>query len=115
MHEPPIERTLFVNHVQSYLFKNLCCFFTCYFFEVSPLPCPQVRDRTTLYLSTLGGDGEVVETDRDTKTFLFGDLDIPLVNLETSLKNYVSFLFYLTHFALLLYSSHVFSVDAGAF
>ncbi|KAL9370867.1 hypothetical protein Peur_036007 [Populus x canadensis] len=48
----------------------------------------EVRDRTTLYLSTLGGDGEVVETDRDTKTFLFGDLDIPLVNLETSLKNY---------------------------
>ncbi|KAJ6985517.1 coatomer subunit gamma-like isoform X1 [Populus alba x Populus x berolinensis] len=48
----------------------------------------EVRDRTTLYLSTLGGDGEVVETDGDTKTFLFGDLDIPLVNLETSLKNY---------------------------
>ncbi|KAJ6896610.1 coatomer subunit gamma-like isoform X1 [Populus alba x Populus x berolinensis] len=48
----------------------------------------EVRDRTTLYLSTLGGDGEVVETDRDTKTFLFGDLDIPLVNMETSLKNY---------------------------
>ncbi|KAJ6906083.1 coatomer subunit gamma-like isoform X1 [Populus alba x Populus x berolinensis] len=48
----------------------------------------EVRDRTTLYLSTLGGDGEVVETDGDTKTFLFGDLDIPLLNLETSLKNY---------------------------
>ncbi|XP_011048664.1 PREDICTED: coatomer subunit gamma-like isoform X2 [Populus euphratica] len=48
----------------------------------------EVRDRTTLYLSTLGDDGEVVGTDRDTKTFLFGDLDIPFVNLETSLKNY---------------------------
>ncbi|KAL9391471.1 hypothetical protein Peur_015391 [Populus x canadensis] len=48
----------------------------------------EVRDRATLYLNTLGGDGEVVETDKEVKTFLFGDLDIPLVNLETSLKNY---------------------------
>ncbi|KAJ6671357.1 COATOMER SUBUNIT GAMMA [Salix viminalis] len=48
----------------------------------------EVRDRTTLYLNTLGGDGEVVETDKETKTLLFGALDIPLVNLETSLKNY---------------------------
>ncbi|KAG5247757.1 coatomer [Salix suchowensis] len=48
----------------------------------------EVRDRATLYLNTLGGDGEVVETDKDVKIFLFGDLDIPLVNLETSLKNY---------------------------
>ncbi|KAF9676007.1 hypothetical protein SADUNF_Sadunf09G0093500 [Salix dunnii] len=48
----------------------------------------EVRDRTTLYLNTLGGDGEVVETDKETKTLLFGALDIPLVNLERSLKNY---------------------------
>lgn len=46
----------------------------------------QVRDRATLYLNTLGGDDE---TDK-AKDFLFGTLDIPLVNLETSLKNYVS-------------------------
>lgn len=50
----------------------------------------QVRDRATLYLNTLGGDGQVVETDKDVQVFLFGPLDIPLVNLETSLKNYVS-------------------------
>lgn len=49
----------------------------------------QVRDRATLYLNTLGGDGSVVETDKDVKEFLFGSLDLPLVNLETSLKNYV--------------------------
>ncbi|XP_065855289.1 coatomer subunit gamma-2 [Euphorbia lathyris] len=48
----------------------------------------EVRDRATLYLNTLGGDGEVVETDKDVQDFLFGPLDIPLVNLETSLKNY---------------------------
>lgn len=50
----------------------------------------QVRDRATLYLNTLGGDGSVVETDKDVKDFLFGSFDIPLVNLESSLKNYVS-------------------------
>ncbi|KAM2053366.1 hypothetical protein ACFX1T_003014 [Malus domestica] len=48
----------------------------------------EVRDRATLYLNTLGGDGSVVETDNDVKDFLFGSLDVPLVNLETSLKNY---------------------------
>ncbi|CAI0438066.1 unnamed protein product [Linum tenue] len=48
----------------------------------------EVRDRATLYLNTLGGDGEVVETDKGVKEFLFGALDIPLVNLETSLRNY---------------------------
>ncbi|KAA8536111.1 hypothetical protein F0562_028589 [Nyssa sinensis] len=49
----------------------------------------EVRDRATLYLNTLGGDGLVVETDKDVKDFLFGSLDVPLVNLETSLKNYI--------------------------
>ncbi|XP_021866831.2 coatomer subunit gamma-2 isoform X2 [Spinacia oleracea] len=48
----------------------------------------EVRDRATLYLNTLGGDGAVVETDEDSKEFLFGSLDVPLSNLETSLKNY---------------------------
>ncbi|XP_068320758.1 coatomer subunit gamma-like isoform X1 [Pyrus communis] len=48
----------------------------------------EVRDRATLYLNTLGGDGSVVETDNDVKDFLFGSLDVPLVNLEASLKNY---------------------------
>eukprot|EP00262_Sarcandra_glabra_P007946 TRINITY_DN21096_c0_g1_i1.p1 TRINITY_DN21096_c0_g1~~TRINITY_DN21096_c0_g1_i1.p1 ORF type:complete len:888 (+),score=178.63 TRINITY_DN21096_c0_g1_i1:53-2716(+) len=48
----------------------------------------EVRDRATLYLNTLGGDGSVVETDNDVKDFLFGSLDVPLVNLETSLQTY---------------------------
>ncbi|KAK4562747.1 hypothetical protein RGQ29_005309 [Quercus rubra] len=48
----------------------------------------EVRDRATLYINTLGGDGSVVETDKDVKDFLFGSLDLPLVNLETSLKTY---------------------------
>ncbi|MBA0649415.1 hypothetical protein Goklo_016983, partial [Gossypium klotzschianum] len=48
----------------------------------------EVRDRATLYLNTLGGDGAVVETDEGVKEFLFGSLDVPLVNLENSLKNY---------------------------
>ncbi|XP_039065757.1 coatomer subunit gamma [Hibiscus syriacus] len=48
----------------------------------------EVRDRATLYLNTLGGDGAVVQTGEDVKEFLFGSLDIPLVNLENSLKNY---------------------------
>lgn len=47
----------------------------------------EVRDRATLYLNSLG-DGSVAETDKDVKEFLFGSLDIPLTNLETSLKNY---------------------------
>ncbi|GKV42847.1 hypothetical protein SLEP1_g50210 [Rubroshorea leprosula] len=49
----------------------------------------EVRDRATLYLNTLDGEGAVVESDKDVKEFLFGSLDVPLVNLETSLKNYV--------------------------
>ncbi|XP_039060886.1 coatomer subunit gamma-like [Hibiscus syriacus] len=48
----------------------------------------EVRDRATLYLNTLGGDGAVVQTGEDVKEFLFGSLDIPLANLENSLKNY---------------------------
>lgn len=40
-------------------------------------------------MNTIGGDGSVVETNKDVKEFLFGSLDIPLANLETSLKNYV--------------------------
>lgn len=55
------------------------------------LPYLQVRDRATLYLNTVGSDGEVIETDEDVKDFLFGSLDIPLANIETSLKNYVCF------------------------
>ncbi|XP_010437613.1 PREDICTED: coatomer subunit gamma [Camelina sativa] len=47
----------------------------------------EVRDRATLFLSVLGGDG-TVDTDKETKDFLFGSLEVPLVNLETSLKNY---------------------------
>ncbi|MCL7036028.1 hypothetical protein MKW94_009516 [Papaver nudicaule] len=48
----------------------------------------EVRDRATLYLSILGDDASVGETDESKKEFVFGSLDIPLVNLESSLKNY---------------------------
>ncbi|OWM83814.1 coatomer subunit gamma-2-like [Punica granatum] len=48
----------------------------------------EVRDRATLYMNTLGADGAVVETGGDASEFLFKSLDVPLVNLETSLKNY---------------------------
>ncbi|KAJ0252098.1 Coatomer subunit gamma [Hirschfeldia incana] len=47
----------------------------------------EVRDRATLFLSVLGGDG-TVDNDKDSKEFLFGSLEVPLVNMETSLKNY---------------------------
>lgn len=47
----------------------------------------EVRDRATFFLSILAGEGSV-DTDKDSKEFLFGSLDVPLVNLETSLKNY---------------------------
>lgn len=43
-------------------------------------------------MSVLGGDG-TVDTDKDSTEFLFGSLEVPLVNMETSLKNYVSFIF----------------------
>ncbi|CAH8320237.1 unnamed protein product [Eruca vesicaria subsp. sativa] len=47
----------------------------------------EVRDRATLFLSVLGGDG-TLDTDKDSKEFLFGSLEVPLANMETSLKNY---------------------------
>lgn len=48
----------------------------------------KVRDRATLYLNMLEGD-IVGETGNDVKEFLFGSLDVPLANLESSLQNYV--------------------------
>lgn len=48
-----------------------------------------MRDRATLYLKLLGGEATVGETEKDVNEFLFGSFDIPLVNLETSLQNYV--------------------------
>ncbi|KAL0655424.1 hypothetical protein Bca4012_076008 [Brassica carinata] len=48
----------------------------------------EVRDRATLFLSILGNDDGLVETDNDSREFLFGSLEAPLVNMETSLKNY---------------------------
>ncbi|ONM52161.1 Coatomer subunit gamma [Zea mays] len=48
----------------------------------------EVRDRATLYLKLLGGEATVGETEKDVNEFLFGSLDVPLVNLETSLRNY---------------------------
>lgn len=46
----------------------------------------------------LGGDGEVAESDEAAKEFLFGSLDVPLSNLETSLKSYVSILTFVFFF-----------------
>lgn len=37
----------------------------------------------------LGSDGSVGETDKGVNEFLFGALDVPLVNLEASLRSYV--------------------------
>ncbi|XP_022947703.1 coatomer subunit gamma-like [Cucurbita moschata] len=48
----------------------------------------EVRDRATLYLKTLGADGSVVKNEKDVQEIVFGSLDLPLGNLETSLKNY---------------------------
>jgi coatomer protein complex subunit gamma len=48
----------------------------------------EVRDRATLYLKLLGGEATVGETEKDVNEFLFGSLDVPLVNLQTSLRNY---------------------------
>ncbi|CAK9142569.1 unnamed protein product [Ilex paraguariensis] len=56
-----------------------------YFSKVAVL----VRDRATLYLNTITEDSSIVEGNKDVKEFLFGSLDVPLVNLETSLKNYI--------------------------
>ena len=42
-------------------------------------------------MSVLGGDG-TLDADKDSKEFLFGSLEAPLGNMETSLKNYVSFI-----------------------
>uniref|UniRef100_A0A0C9S951 Coatomer subunit gamma n=2 Tax=Spermatophyta TaxID=58024 RepID=A0A0C9S951_9CONI len=48
----------------------------------------EVRDRATLYLNALGGDVSSEEAGKDTKEFIFGSLDVPLVNLEASLQAY---------------------------
>ncbi|PKA57036.1 Coatomer subunit gamma-2 [Apostasia shenzhenica] len=50
----------------------------------------EVRDRATLYINMLAGDSSVGKTDKDVKEFLFGPLDVPLANLETSLQSYES-------------------------
>ncbi|BBM97369.1 coatomer subunit gamma [Marchantia polymorpha subsp. ruderalis] len=44
----------------------------------------EVRDRATLYLNYLNGGGNEAHS----KTFLFTSLDVPLVNLESSLLSY---------------------------
>uniref|UniRef100_A0ACD5V083 Uncharacterized protein n=1 Tax=Avena sativa TaxID=4498 RepID=A0ACD5V083_AVESA len=49
----------------------------------------EVRDRATLYIKLLDGEATVGETEKDVTDFLFGSLDVPLVNLEASLRNYV--------------------------
>lgn len=48
----------------------------------------EVRDRATLYLQTLGGEVAIGNNEKDAKDFLFGSLDVPLANLEASLRTY---------------------------
>lgn len=54
----------------------------------------EVRDRATLYLNVLGGDGAEISVAGDeedgAKKFMLEELDVPLQNLETALKAYVS-------------------------
>ncbi|KAG2553559.1 hypothetical protein PVAP13_9KG533900 [Panicum virgatum] len=48
----------------------------------------EVRDRATLFLQTLGGEVSIGNNEKDAKGFLFGSLDVPLANLEASLRTY---------------------------
>ncbi|KAI4993503.1 hypothetical protein ZWY2020_007816 [Hordeum vulgare] len=48
----------------------------------------EVRDRATLYLQTLNGEVAVGNSEKDVKEFLFGSFDVPLANLEASLRTY---------------------------
>jgi hypothetical protein len=48
----------------------------------------EVRDRATLYLNLLGDGQETVK--EEAQGFIFGDLGVPLANLEASLQDYVS-------------------------
>lgn len=48
----------------------------------------EVRDRATLYLQTLNGEVAVGNTEKDVNEFLFGSFDVPLANLEASLRTY---------------------------
>jgi hypothetical protein len=66
-----------------------------------------VRDRATLYLKLLGGEATVGETEKDVNEFLFGSLDVPLVNLETSLRNYVCLSFTSYNYDFALSSCHL--------
>ncbi|CAI5952905.1 unnamed protein product [Closterium sp. NIES-65] len=48
----------------------------------------EVRDRATLYLNVLGGDGQESVAASGASDFMLEALDVPLVNLETALKHY---------------------------
>eukprot|EP00850_Spirogloea_muscicola_P021555 SM000253S09044 [mRNA] locus=s253:58045:64400:- [translate_table: standard] len=48
----------------------------------------EVRDRATLYLNVLGGDGEESVAADGAKSFMLETLDVPLANLESSLRSY---------------------------
>ena len=50
----------------------------------------EVRDGETLFLNSLGGDVSSDNDGRDLKEFMYGTLQLPLVNLEASLHAYVS-------------------------
>lgn len=64
----------------------------------------------------LGGDGSIVETGKDVKEFLFGSLDVPLVNLETSLQKYVGVLPILVYYMKFFYFYYLcFLLGTGSF
>ncbi|PWZ53577.1 Coatomer subunit gamma-1 [Zea mays] len=48
----------------------------------------EVRDRATLYLQTLSSEVAIGNDEKDVKDFLFGSFDVPLANLEASLRTY---------------------------
>eukprot|EP00270_Netrium_digitus_P008453 TRINITY_DN2529_c0_g1_i1.p1 TRINITY_DN2529_c0_g1~~TRINITY_DN2529_c0_g1_i1.p1 ORF type:complete len:699 (+),score=240.03 TRINITY_DN2529_c0_g1_i1:235-2097(+) len=50
----------------------------------------EVRDRATLYLNVLGGDGFESVATEGAKSFMLETLDVPLGNLEASLKSYLT-------------------------
>lgn len=70
----------------------------------------EVRDRATLYLNVLGGDGAEISVAGDeedgAKKFMLEELDVPLQNLEAALKAYVSAAMGLHHCIWLAFTGH---------
>ena len=65
---------------------------TDFFYRRCFLSSHQVRDRATLYLNALGGDGQesVASAEGGAESFMLETLAVPLGNLEAALHAYVS-------------------------